>query len=136
MAIKIGYARVSTEDQNPDLPLATLEKIGCKRIFIEKATGTHVKQTELTRCLKTLAVGDTLIVWRLDRLGRSLWDLIGLLDDLKAWGVAPSVRSRKRFAMWQMVGDTGGTGTLSDSGAHLGGPRGGGCPWGEDGPQA
>ena len=50
--------------------------------------GVHVKRTELTRCLKTLAAGDTLIVWKLDRLGRSLRDLIGLLDDLKARGVA------------------------------------------------
>ena len=48
----------------------------------------HVKRAELIRCLKTLAVGDTLIVWKLDRLGRSLRDLIGLLDDLKARGVA------------------------------------------------
>ena len=77
--MKIGYARVSTEDQNPDLQLAALRKVGCERIFIEKATGAHVKRTELTRCLKTLAAGDTLIVWKLDRLGRSLRDLIALL---------------------------------------------------------
>ena len=77
--MNIGYARVSTEDQNPDLQLAALKKVGCKRIFIEKATGAHVKRTELTRCLKTLAAGDTLIVWKLDRLGRSLRDLIALL---------------------------------------------------------
>jgi len=60
--IKIGYVRVSTDDQNPDLQLAALKKVGCRRIFIEKAMGAHVKRAELTRCLKTLAVGDTLIV--------------------------------------------------------------------------
>lgn len=49
--MKIGYARVSTEDQNRDLPLAALKKGGCNRIFIEKATGAHVRRTELTRCL-------------------------------------------------------------------------------------
>ena len=109
--MNIGYARVSTEDQNPDLQLAALKKVGCKRIFIEKATGAHVKRTELTRCLKTLAAGDTLIVWKLDRLGRSLRDLIGLLDDLKARGVAfrslteaIDTTTPTGRAMWQMVG--------------------------------
>ena len=86
--MKIGYARVSTEDQNPDLQLAALKQAGCKRLFTDKATGAHVKRPELTRCLKALGEGDTLTVWKLDRLGRSLRDLIGLLDDLKARGVA------------------------------------------------
>jgi len=88
--MKMGYARVSTDDQNPDLQLAALKQAGCKRkrIFTDKATGAHVKRPELTKCLKALNEGDTLIVWKLDRLGRSLRDLIGLLDDLKARGVA------------------------------------------------
>ena len=86
--MNIGYARVSTDDQNPDLQLAALQKAGCERIFTDKATGAHVKRPELTRCLKVLTEGDTLTVWKLDRLGRSLRDLIGLLDDLKARGVA------------------------------------------------
>ena len=64
--MKIGYARVSTEDQNPGLQFAALKKVGCGRIFIEKVTGAHVKRTELTHCLKTLAAGNTLIVWKLD----------------------------------------------------------------------
>ncbi len=111
--MKIGYARVSTDDQNPDLQLAALKQAGCKRkrIFTDKATGAHVKRPELTKCLKALAEGDTLIVWKLDRLGRSLRDLIGLLDDLKARGVA--FRSLTEVidtttptgrAMWQMIG--------------------------------
>lgn len=109
--MNIGYARVLTEDQNPDLQLAALKKGGCEHIFIEKATGAHVKRTELTRCLKTLAAGDTLIVWKLDRLGRSLRDLIALLDGLKARGVAfrslteaIDTATPTGRAMWKMVG--------------------------------
>jgi DNA invertase Pin-like site-specific DNA recombinase len=109
--MKIGYARVSTEDQNPDLQLAALQQAGCKRVFTDKATGAHVKRPELAKCLKTLAQGDTLIVWKLDRLGRSLRDLIGLLDDLKARGIAfrslteaIDTTTPTGRAMWQMVG--------------------------------
>src|SRR5262249_35434583 len=86
--MKIGYCRVSTEDQNPDLQLAALKRAGCKRIFTDKATGVHVKRPQLTTCLASLEAGDVLIVWKLDRLGRSLRDLITLLDDLKAREVA------------------------------------------------
>ena len=140
--MNIGYARVSTEDQNPDLQLAALKKVGCERIFIEKAMGTHVKRTELTRCLKALAAGDTLIVWKLDRLGRSLRDLIALLDDLKARGVAfgslteaIDTTTPTGRAMWQMVGILAELERSLNSGAHPSGPRGGGRPWGQDGPQ-
>ena len=86
--MKIGYCRVSTDDQNPDLQLTALKRAGCKKIFTDKATGVHVKRPELTKCLKALKAGDVLVVWKLDRLGRSLHDLIGLLDDLKTRGVA------------------------------------------------
>jgi DNA invertase Pin-like site-specific DNA recombinase len=109
--MKIGYARVSTDEQNPDLQLAALKQAGCKRIFTDKATGAHVRRPELTKCLKTLAEGDTLTVWKLDRLGRSLRDLIALLDDLKARGVAfrslteaIDTTTPTGRAMWQMVG--------------------------------
>ena len=80
--MKIGYCRVSTEDQNPDLQLAALKRAGCKRIFTDKASGANTKRPELTKCLKAAGDGDVLIVWKLDRLGRSLRDLITLLDDL------------------------------------------------------
>ncbi len=109
--MKIGYARVSTDDQNPDLQLAALKQAGCQRIFIDKATGAHIKRPELTKCLKALAEGDTFTVWKLDRLGCSLRDLIGLLDDLKARGVAfrslteaIDTTTPTGRAMWQMVG--------------------------------
>ena len=86
--MKIGYARVSTEDQNPDLQLTALKQAGCDKIFTDKATGTDAKRPELAKCLKALKAGDVLTVWKLDRVGRSLRDLIALLDDLKAQGVA------------------------------------------------
>ena len=109
--MNLGYARVSTEDQNPDLQLAALKQAGCTSLFTDKATGAHVKRPELTKCLKALNEGDTLTVWKLDRLGRSLRDLIGLLDDLKARGVAfrslteaIDTTTATGRAMWQMVG--------------------------------
>lgn len=109
--MKIGYCRVSTDDQNPDLQLDALKTVGCERIFIDKASGATGKRLELTKCLKALDAGDTLIVWKLDRLGRSLYQLIGLLDDLKVKGVAfysltesIDTTTATGRAMWQMVG--------------------------------
>jgi len=109
--MKIGYCRVSTDDQNPDLQLAALKRAGCRKIFTDKATGAHVKRPELTKCLKALKAGDVLVVWKLDRLGRSLRDLIALLDDLKTRGVAfrslteaIDTATATGRAMWQMVG--------------------------------
>jgi len=81
--MKYGYARVSTGDQNPATQLAALKQAGCKTVFKDEVTGAHVNRPALTRCLKTLQTGDTLIVWKLDRLGRSLRDLICMLDDFK-----------------------------------------------------
>src|SRR6266581_2917923 len=109
--MKIGYCRVSTDDQNHDLQLAALKRAGCRKIFTDKATGAHVKRPELTKCLKALKAGDVLVVWKLDRLGRSLRDLIALLDDLKTRGVAfrslteaIDTATATGRAMWQMVG--------------------------------
>lgn len=109
--MKIGYCRVSTDDQNPDLQLTALKRAGCKRIFTDKATGANVKRPQLTRCLASVQAGDVLIVWKLDRLGRSLRDLIALLDDLKARDVAfrslteaIDTTTPTGRAMWQMVG--------------------------------
>src|SRR5438132_9295738 len=86
--MKIGYCRVSTKEQNPDLQLRALKKAGCKTIYTDRGSGAFRKRTYLERCLKELKAGDVLVVWKLDRLGRSLRDLIALLDDLKARGVA------------------------------------------------
>jgi DNA invertase Pin-like site-specific DNA recombinase len=86
--MKYGYARVSTDDQNPALPLAALKKAGCQTVFMDEGlSGATTNRPALLRCLKRLEHGDTLIVWKLDRLGRSLRDLITMLDDIRARGV-------------------------------------------------
>jgi DNA invertase Pin-like site-specific DNA recombinase len=110
--VKYGYARVSTDDQTPALQLAALKKAGCKTIFKDDGlSGATIKRPALLRCLKKLECGDTLIVWKLDRLGRSLRDLITILDDLKRRQV--KFRSLTEHidtdtptgrAMWQMIG--------------------------------
>ena len=83
-----GYARVSTDDQNPALQLDALKKAGCGHTFTDHGrTGANTKRPALQRCLKTLRAGDTLIVWKLDRLGRSVRDLLNILHDLKERGV-------------------------------------------------
>src|SRR5215470_8175227 len=109
--MKSGYCRVFTEDQHPDFQLTALKRAGCRTIFTDKATGAHVKRPALEKCLQTLNAGDVLVVWKLDGLGRSLRDLIGLLDDLKTRGVvfrsvteSIDTATPTGRAMWQMVG--------------------------------
>src|SRR5450631_3851720 len=110
--MKYGYARVSTDDRNPALQLAALKRAGCKTIFKDEGlSGATAKRPALLRCLKTLQTGDTLTVWKLDRLGRSLRDLITMLDDLRACGVkfhslteAIDTTTPTGRAMWQMIG--------------------------------
>ena len=79
----IGYARVSTHDQNLDLQKDALEKAGCERIYVERASGSSSSRPELERTIEILRQGDTLVVWRLDRLGRSLKHLIELVTELE-----------------------------------------------------
>jgi len=109
--MKYGYARVSTDDQTPALQLAALQKAGCKILFKDALSGATTKRPALLRCLKKLEHGDTLIVWKLDRLGHSLRDLITMLDDLKKRGVkfrslteAIDTETPTGRAMWQMIG--------------------------------
>jgi len=83
----IGYARVSTQDQNPQLQRDALEAAGCEQIFEERVTGTKRERPELQACLRTLRAGDTLVVWKLDRLARSLKDLVELIHELNERGV-------------------------------------------------
>jgi DNA invertase Pin-like site-specific DNA recombinase len=85
--MKYSYARVGTDEQNPAMQLAALKKAGCAKLFKDEVTGAHVNRLALTRCLRTLQTGDTLIVWKRDRLGRSLRDLIAMLDDFKQHGI-------------------------------------------------
>ena len=83
----IGYARVSTQDQNPQLQLDALNGVTCEQVFHETATGTFRDRPELTACLRTLRKGDSLVVWKLDRLARSLKDLVEIVHDLNQRGV-------------------------------------------------
>ncbi|WP_419610677.1 recombinase family protein [Thiolapillus sp.] len=85
--MRIGYARVSTQDQNPDLQLDALKKAGCEEIFQEKFSGKSAARPELENCLRMLRKGDVLVVWRLDRLGRSLKDLVEIVSALEDRGV-------------------------------------------------
>lgn len=78
----IGYARVSTRDQNLDLQLDGLKAVGCETIFQEKISSAK-ERPQLQKLLDTLRAGDTLIVWKLDRLGRSLKELIHLVNDFQ-----------------------------------------------------
>src|SRR3954464_6309361 len=83
----IGYARVSTDDQNLDLQRDALTKAGCEQIYTDRVSGTKASRPGLTEALSHLRSGDTLVVWRLDRLGRSLRHLIDTITDLQERGV-------------------------------------------------
>ncbi|MGB9670598.1 MAG: recombinase family protein [Halothiobacillaceae bacterium] len=84
---RIGYARVSTDDQNLDLQRDALLKAGCETIYEEATSGKSATRPELEQCRKALRAGDTLVVWRLDRLGRSLHDLVQIVAELEQRGV-------------------------------------------------
>lgn len=82
-----GYARVSTADQDPGLQHDALAAAGCARIWTDTASGAKTSRPQLDAMLATLLPGDTLVVWRLDRLGRSLPHLVGTVDELASRGV-------------------------------------------------
>lgn len=82
--MKIGYARVSTDEQSDNAQIDALEAAGCSRVFREKYSGRSKLRPELERMIDTLRDGDVIVVQRLDRLGRSLKDLIELLDNFKS----------------------------------------------------
>lgn len=83
----IGYARVSTQDQDPQLQIDALKAAGCERIFTERASGAQRDRPELAKALDYLREGDALAVWKLDRLARSTLQLIETLQDMKARGI-------------------------------------------------
>lgn len=100
---KLGYARVSTEDQNLDLQVRALQLHGCDDIVTDKGqSGSRFERPGLNRVLRIIKPGDTLVVWRLDRLGRSLKHLIETVDRLKERGV--------HFASLQEAIDTSSAG--------------------------
>jgi DNA invertase Pin-like site-specific DNA recombinase len=85
--MRIGYARVSTDDQMLDLQLDALRGGGVDTIYQEHKSGKNTDRPELENCLKALRSGDALVVWRLDRLGRNLADLIRIVNELELRGV-------------------------------------------------
>lgn len=108
--MQYGYAGVSTEDQNPAMQLVALKKGRSKTLFKDEVTGAHVNRPALPGCLKKLENGETLIVWKLDRLGRNLRNFITMLDDFRSKDIqflylteAIETETPTSRAMWQMI---------------------------------
>ena len=80
--MRIGYARVSTNDQETTVQVAALKSAGCERIYREKASGGRWDRPELRKILDQLRKGDVLVVWKLDRLSRSLRDVLSIMEKL------------------------------------------------------
>ena len=87
----VGYARVSTMDQNPAMQMDALREAGCEKIFTEKASGSHRNRPQLKAALDYLRAGDTLVVWKLSRLARSLTQVIKTSAELEEQGIALKV---------------------------------------------
>jgi DNA invertase Pin-like site-specific DNA recombinase len=87
LGVLVGYARVSTQDQDPALQLDALKAAGCEKVFIEKASGAQRERPQLRAALDYMRFGDTLVVWKLDRLARSLKQLIDTVEDLGDRGI-------------------------------------------------
>lgn len=83
----IGYARVSTQDQDPELQVDALKKAGCEKIFVEKASGAKRERPELQAAIDYARDQDTIVVWKLDRLARSLKQLIETVEGLEDRGI-------------------------------------------------
>ncbi|MCL2876530.1 MAG: recombinase family protein [Betaproteobacteria bacterium] len=83
----IGYARVSTQDQNLDLQIGALRQAGCERIFEDKVSGSRAERPGLTKAMEMLREGDAFVVWKLDRLGRSVKQLVDLVGTLQQQGI-------------------------------------------------
>lgn len=83
----IGYARVSTQDQNFDLQTEALTRAGCEKIYEDKISGVRSERPGLIRTLEMLREGDTLVVWKLDRLGRSVKQLVDMVGELHKKGI-------------------------------------------------
>ena len=86
-SLRLGYARVSTDDQDMALQLDALAKVQCDRVYSEKVSSGKASRPQLEECLRTLRRGDVLTVWRLDRLGRSMAELVAIVNDLASRGV-------------------------------------------------
>lgn len=87
MRMIFGYARVSTQDQNLDLQLDALKEYGVERVFSEKMTGTRKDRPQLEEMLKYVRSGDTVVVWKLDRIGRSTKHLVDIVNEFGEQGI-------------------------------------------------
>lgn len=85
--MKIGYARVSTKEQSLDLQKDALEKEGCTEVYSEQISGAKTERPKLNEMIGQLRTGDVIVVWKLDRLGRSLRDLVNLISKFQEMGV-------------------------------------------------
>lgn len=88
--MKIGYARVSTKDQDLSLQLDALAEVGCEKIYQEQVTGATRERPELQKMLDQLRDGDVIVIWKLDRLARSLKDLVNLVNEIQEKGAGLS----------------------------------------------
>jgi DNA invertase Pin-like site-specific DNA recombinase len=86
----IGYARISTDDQNLNLQKDALQQAGCEKIYSDRISGAKAERPGLSLALEVARTGDVLVVWRLDRLGRSLKDLISMMETLDKRGIGLS----------------------------------------------
>jgi len=107
--MQVGYARVSTSEQSLAVQLDALQHHGCTKIFQEVASGAQAERQGLTAALAYVRPGDTLVVWRLDRLGRSLGQLIILMNTLHQQQIGfqrifPPIQSPRRLSTKQAVG--------------------------------
>jgi hypothetical protein len=120
----IGYARVSTGDQNLDLQKNALIRAECELVFEDMASGKNARRPGLKRALRRLRPGDVLVVWKLDRLGRSVRDLITLVSELQARGVnfrslTDSIDTRRQRALFLPRHERpGGNGARADRRAY------------------
>jgi DNA invertase Pin-like site-specific DNA recombinase len=85
--MKIGYARISTSDQNLDSQISLLKEVGCEKIFEDVISGSKAERKGLKECLEYVRAGDSIVIYKLDRLGRSLKELLNLVEDLEKRGV-------------------------------------------------
>ena len=116
---KIGYARVSTQDQSLDSQIDTLKNFGCSKIFKEKVSGRKTKRSELDKCLEYLREGDTLVVYKLDRLGRTTKQLIELAqwlenNNIELQIIDMNINTKKGLASARARGRIGGRPPMPD----------------------
>jgi len=87
MTMKVGYARVSTTDQNTDLQIDAIRAAGAERIYVDKMSGKNTDRPEFQTAMDVLREGDTLVFYKLDRIGRNLNDLLSIMEELQQRGV-------------------------------------------------